>query len=137
MTAAESGDRRGRFKQNMRRPTLYTRFSMLDVLMRVVTFTTSPLSFFLYSTTVFTPLESGPVTEPTGISRSSSSSSVSAHLIFDAMLGNACYVVWPSADSTSCARLKGLIAASVCCNNHLATAATVAAACSNRKQAAI
>jgi hypothetical protein len=68
-------------------PTLYTRFSMLEVLMRVVTFTTSPLSFFLYSITVLTPLASGPVTEPTGISRSSSSSSVSAHLILDAMLG--------------------------------------------------
>ncbi len=68
--------------------TLYTRFSMVDVLMRVVTLTISPLSFFLYSITVLTPLASGPVTEPTGISFTSSSSRVSAHLIFDAMLGN-------------------------------------------------
>lgn len=56
--------------------TLYSFFSTLTTLVRVVTRTVSPRSFFLYSTRVLTPLPSGPVTVGGGrMSPSSSSAS--------------------------------------------------------------
>jgi hypothetical protein len=64
-------------RQNAQVPTMYKRFSVFEGLMRLVTWTISPLSVLLYSTTVFTPLASGYVTHPTGIWLSLPSSSAS------------------------------------------------------------
>jgi hypothetical protein len=66
------------------RRTLYTFFSTLTTLLFVTFLKASPLSFLKYSVTVLTPWASGPLVLVGGrekLASSSSSSSVSAHLM--------------------------------------------------------